>query len=158
MLNSFLPIINNLKMMKKLIFILLPLVLVSLGSCEERGRYMDRKSENLYLRQLTKSKGQTSESKGSFFFLAGSYSSKTEEKTVVQVFANVGGEYRFIEMPIENIRIKIDPACQIPYLILNYRSMENIRSSELLNPWHVNSYTIVCSEKYLPEKLLPVEL
>jgi hypothetical protein len=119
----------------------------------------DKKSENLYLRQLVKSTNQKTESSGSFFLIAGSHNSQTETKTVVQVFAKVKGEYRFMEIPIESIRIQIDPSCKVPYISINYSSNVEIDIEEILRDYFcITSYTIVCSEEYLPERLLPINL
>jgi hypothetical protein len=148
--------------MKKILFLLPILALGLLGSCTIEGRKppVNRKSENLYLRQLVKSTNQKTESSGSFFLVAGSYSSNSETKTVVQVFAKIKDEYRFMEIPIEKIRIQIDSSCKNPYVVLNYREAEEMSSNDLLiHPgWYINTYTIVCSEEYLPERLLPINL
>ena len=148
--------------MKKILFLLPILALGLLESCTvETGKPpVDRKSENLYLRQLVKSTNQKTEASGSFFIVTGSYKSQTETKTVVQVFAKIKGEYRFIEIPVESIRIQLDSSCKIPYVVLNYRGRDEMSSEDLLNHpgWYINTYTIVCSEKYLPERLLPINL
>jgi len=150
------------KKMKKIIFLISILALSVLESCtvEHEKPMVNRKSENLYLRQLVKSTNQKTETSGSFFLVAGSYSSNSETKTVVQVFAKIKGEYRFMEIPIEKIRIQIDSSCKIPYVVLNYREREEKSIEDLLNypEWYIDYYTIICSEEYLPERLLPINL
>lgn len=148
--------------MKKIIFLLSILTLGLLESCTvEQGKpRVDRKSENLYLRQLVKSTNQKTEASGSFFLVSGSYSSNSETKTVVQVFAKIKDEYRFMEIPIERIRIQIDSSCKTPYIVLNYREGYEMSVEDLLSDprWYIKTYTIVCSEEYLPERLLPINL
>jgi len=148
--------------MKKILFLLPILALGLLESCTvETGKPpVDRKSENLYLRQLVKSTNQKTEASGIFFLVTGSYNSQTETKTVVQVFAKIKGEYRFIEIPVESIRIQLDSSCKIPYVVLNYRGRDEMSEEDLLSHpgWYINTYTIVCSEEYLPERLLPINL
>jgi len=148
--------------MKKILFLLPILALGLLESCTvEVGKPpVDRKSENLYLRQLVKSTNQKTEVSRSFFLVSGSYSSNSETKTVVQVFAKIKGEYRFMEIPINQIRIQIDSSCKTPYVVLNYREGDEKSAEVLLSQpeWYIDSYTIVCSEEYLPERLLPINL
>lgn len=148
--------------MKKILFLLPVLALGLLESCtvKEGKPSVDRKSENLYLRQLVKSTNQKTEASGSFFLVTGSYNSQTETKTVVQVFAKIKGEYRFMEIPVESIRIQLDSTCKIPYVVLNYRGVNEMSVEDLLSDprWYIKTYTIVCSEEYLPERLLPINL
>lgn len=119
-----------------------------------------KKTDPIYLRQLVKSDRDESTSNGSFFLVMGSFNSRSEKKTVVQVILKVNEEYRFMEMEMEKIRIKLDSTCKIPYIILSYPSERDIEISRLLKDpdWFIDTYTIVCSEELLPEKLLPIEL
>lgn len=153
---------NDMKI-KGILLSLLATITLGITSCTIEGGSSlssDRKTEPLYLRQLVKSNKVETSSGGSFFLIAGSYSSDTKEKPVVQVMANVEGEYRFLEMEMKKIRIRIDSTCKVPYIILNYYDTEECSISQLLrhSDWYVNSYTVVCSEELLPEKLLPIEL
>lgn len=148
---------------KSILLALLAIATLGIASCTVKGGSSlssNRKTEPIYLRQLVKSNKSETSSGGSFFLVAGSYSSKTEEKPVVQVMAKVEGEYRFLEMEMEKIRIRIDSTCKTPYIVLNYYDYEEYSASQLLRQpdWSINSYTIVCSEELLPEKLLPIEL
>lgn len=147
---------------KNILSILLTIMALGITSCidGEGSRSQERKTEPLYLRQLVKSNKVQSSSGGSFFLIAGSYSSETESKPVVQVMAKAEGEYRFLEMDIERIRIRIDSTCKTPYIILNYYDYEEQTVSYLLEypKFNIRTYTVVCSEELLPEKLLPIEL
>ena len=148
---------------KSILLIILAIVTLGIESCTIEGGSSlssERKTEPLYLRQLVKSNKAETSSGGSFFLIAGSYSSKTEEKPVVQVMAKVKGDYRFLEMEMEKIRIRIDSTCKTPYIILNYYDTEEYTPSYLLDypKLNIRTYTIVCSEELLPEKLLPIEL
>ena len=91
---------------KSILSTLLVIITLGITSCDVKvGDPSERKTEPLYLRQLVKSNKAETSSGGSFFLIAGSYSSKTEEKPVVQVMAKVGEEYRFLEMEMETISL-----------------------------------------------------
>ena len=71
----------------------------------------------------------------------------------------VGGFYRMIEFNFEDVRIKIDNTIDNPYLYIKYYNDEEVSIPYLLNEYYyINSFVIVCPEKYLPEQLLPISL
>lgn len=131
-----------------------------ISSCIETPNRTDRKSEPLYLRQMVKTSEEKSSTSGSYFLIAGSISSNREIVNEIHVFAKIGNSYRFIKMPMNEIRIRIDSSCRIPYVTLNYYDYEKKSVEELLAHQHyeVIYYEIVCSEEFLPEKLLPINL
>lgn len=140
--------------MKKLLFLLF--AVTALISCEGPT---PRHSEHIPLRQLVKSETKETYATASFFLIAGSASSGTYTTTDVKAMGAVHGEYRYLQMDFEKVRIKIDNSVKIPYVILNYEYEHNVDIDYLLKyEYHVDSYTIVCPEQYLPERLLPIQL
>lgn len=140
--------------MKKLLFLLLGVT--ALLSCEGPER---RHSENIPLRQLVKSDTRETYTTASFFLIAGSASSGTYTTTDVKAIGAVNGEYRYLQMDFEKVRIKIDNSVKIPYVTLRYTDYSYRDIDYLLRyEYNVDSYTIVCPEQYLPERLLPIQL
>jgi hypothetical protein len=141
--------------MKYFIFILLTL---SLLSCEEPIKSF--KSKPIKLRQLVTNTEKHSYESGSFFLIGGSYHKSDYEETSVKVFGRVDGYYRLIEMDINDIRINIDNSINKPNIVIQYYSEIKVSDSYLLSHkcYYDPIYLINCPEKYLPEKLLPIEL
>jgi hypothetical protein len=140
--------------MKKIILLLI--AIVTLSSCEGPT---PRHSEHIPLRQLVKSETRETYATASFFLIAGSASSGTYTTTDVKAMGAVNGEYRYLQMEFEKVRIKIDNSVKIPYVILNYNDVSATDTDYLLKyEYHIDSYTIVCPEQYLPERLLPIQL
>lgn len=139
----------------------LVLALVLFTSCEPM---VDKnlKSSKLELRQLVQETTTESKTTASFFLISGSYKSNTEEVITIKVFAKVEGRYRFIDIPIEKIRIVIDNELQKPTLEIEYFYREKATDTEVVDYFNHQSfkklYIIYCPEQYLPEKLLPIGL
>lgn len=147
--------------MKKLLILL---TAFSLLSCREFVKnedelYLTRATKSLELRQLVNSENIGTKSHGSYFLIGGSYSSKTETEVSIKVFAKVDGYFRVVNIPIKEVRVNIDNKLDKPTLQINYTE-EKLTSSSLLDyhVYSINYYIINCPEKYLPEKLLPIEL
>lgn len=147
--------------MKNLLLLLISIVF--LFSCsDDKIKY--EKTSNIKLRQLVNSTETEKTSDGSAFVFFATYHSREEDKDYVKVFAEVDGTYRFIKFPIEDIRIKLDSTVTNPYLIIHYynytgkHSDSYILSENSLYDITIDNYTVVCSEKYLPEKLLPIDV
>lgn len=141
--------------MKQIIFILLTL---SLFGCDNSIKTF--KSKPIKLRQLvTKTEKHNYES-GSFFLIGGNYHKSDYEETNVKAFGRVDGYYRLIEMDINDIRINIDNSINEPNIVIKYYSGKKVSDSYLLSRkyYYDPIYLINCPEKYLPEKLLPIEL
>lgn len=140
--------------MKKLILLLVTFFLLT--SCEP---YTDRHTTKIPLRQLVKSETKETYSSASFFLIAGSANSGTYTTTDVKAMGAVDGEYRYLQMDFEKIRIKLDNTVKIPYVIINYNNDRDLDVNYLLKyEYRIDSYTIVCPEQYLPEHLLPIQL
>jgi hypothetical protein len=118
------------------------------------------KTKNIPLRQLVKTDEVTKESRGSYFLISGSYSSSESVSTKIKLIGKVNGLYRLIEFNFNDARIKIDNSLTKPHLYIKYTSYGKHSTSALLDDkWYdINSFVIVCPEKYLPEKLLSIEI
>ncbi len=145
--------------MKKIITLLL--LSITMFSCVDLMPYRYYYTQPIKLRQLVNDTGVEKSSSAHFFLFAGSYYSDESESTLVKCFGRVGGLYRFIEMDIKDIRIKIDNNLTEPTIIIRYKNNEKVNPNSLLNDNYYSYHTIYiinCPEKYLPEKLLPIEL
>ena len=141
--------------MKKLILLLITVLILT--SCGQP--YTDRHTTKIPLRQLVKSETKETYSSASFFLIAGSANSGTYTTTDVKAMGAVDGEYRYLQMDFQKIRIKLDNTVKIPYVIINYRDDHVEDINYLLKyEYNIDSYTIVCPEQYLPEHLLPIQL
>jgi len=149
--------------MKNLILLLLSIILFSCSTGGYDTRY--DKTSNLELRQLVNlSEENTNTSRSGIFF--STYYSHSEDRDYVKVFAKVDESYRFLKLPIEVIRIKLDSTVMNPYIVINYSYSSNkdekYSDSFILSDdnydTYIDDYTIVCNEKYLPEKLLPIDV
>lgn len=145
--------------MKKLIYLLT--LTIAISSCAF-GPRVERYTEKIPLRQLIKSEEKSRTSSASFFLVAGVASSTENQKTVVKLMGNVEGYYRLIQFDLREARIKIDDSIDKPYIVIRYSNDSNYKMSinQLLGDYsfHVITYDIICPERYLPEKLLPITL
>lgn len=143
----------------KLSIVLFVLLSFCVISCQEEKREPN-KTEVFKLRQLIQETESYSSKTGMFFMFGGYYNEKEEKETTVKVFAEVEGRYRLIEMPIEDIRIVINDKLIYPYIQIEYYSMSNYSDEEIVSNNDLSSkiFVITCPEKYLPEKLLPIDL
>lgn len=139
--------------MKKLLFLLCISVL-TLSSCSEK-----RTSSKLYLRQLVKGVEVSKSSSGGFFLFMGGFSSSEQSDVSIKCFANVGGRYRLMTIPYDDIRIVINDSITTPYILVEYSSEKTYTDDEIIDySFYSNVYVIYCPERYLPEKLLPIGL
>jgi len=149
--------------MKNLFILLLSVVFLFSCSMPE-GRY--EKTSNLELRQLVNLSETESTSVGSSSLFFATYYSHEEDMDYVKVFAKVDGTYRFLKFPLEKIRIKLDSTVMNPYIVVHYHYSDNedkkysdgfVCSNDNYETY-IDNYTVVCHEKYLPEKLLPLDV
>jgi hypothetical protein len=152
--------------MKNLILLsIIQISLLILFSCSPGYNTRYEKTSNLELRQLVNlSEENTTISRSGIFF--STYYSHSEDRDYVKVFAKVDGSYRFLKLPIEVIRIKLDSTVMNPYIIVNYSYSSN-KDEKYSDTYvldgdnydtYIDNYTIVCNEMYLPENLLPIDL
>lgn len=142
--------------MKKLIIIVM--VFTSLSCVRKEESYNDRRiTEKIQLRQLLTRQETSSYSQGSYFLIAGSYKSKTESKNTVKMFGLVNGSYRLIEANLDKIRIVINNKIKMPYIKISYYD-KLLTTEKALIADDYTQYYIYCSEEFLPETLLPINL
>jgi hypothetical protein len=138
---------------------ILILLLAVLSACNTPINHY--KTDRILLRQLVKTTEITKSASASYFLILGTASYSEESKTTIKVMGKVHGLYRLIEFDFNDARIKIDNSINKPYLYLKYTGSKKVSLGELIthpNWYIVTSYVIVCPEKYLPEKLLPINL
>lgn len=130
-------------------------------SCAEKGSddvYKDRQTSVLELRQLVNKTEVNKQTYGAFFLIGGSISSTESTEVYVKVFAKVDGYFRVVSIPINKLRVNIDNTLEKPNLIIEYYSTKKSDSWVLADEYRQEVFIINCPEKYLPEKLLPIEL
>ncbi len=116
-------------------------------------------TESFELRQLVNDQHKTTSSNGSYFLIAASWNSSTKKENKVKMFAKVNDYYKYIECDIENIRIKIDDSIKKPYVQIQYKDYgkkSNEDATEYID-WGKTLF-LTCPEKFLPEKLLNIQL
>ena len=137
--------------------LILLLIVSSCTGTETPSYYL---SEEIPLRQLVKTEKVSKSENGYFFLITGGYSSKEEQAVVIRVFAKVEGMYRYLELPMENIRINIKEKYKTPTIQfkneLDYTLDQTLFWIEEKN--YSGEIIINCSEEYLPEKLLPIKI
>lgn len=142
--------------MRKLIFI--ALLLMSAG-CSDRPTEKKTVRSSIKLRQLVKTSDLQKKGSASYFMFMGGASYSEERYESIKVFGKVNGDYRYIDIPLDMVRIRIDNSVKDPYIELISRN-DRLTNNDLLGDyyWQLEAFRIVCSEKLLPEKLLPIEL
>lgn len=148
--------------MRHILTLLVCLSLLFTVSCREK-KVKDKDfylSEEFPLRQLVKTEITNKSENGYFFLIVGVYSNTEEQITVVKVFAKIEGTYRYLELPLENIRININEKYKTP--TIQFRDEGERRLDDVLYWVGEKQYSgeiiINCSEEYLPERLLPIKI
>jgi len=119
---------------------------------------INRTSSTFELRQLIQNERTTTSSSAMYFLVIGSYASNTTTTEEVKVFAKVNGDYRMLTMPLEDVRIRINNKLTKPTLLITYRDALHTDEEICDSKWVSKKYIISCPEKYIPEKLLPINL
>lgn len=131
---------------------------VMLSSCTDNSRIIHRKSSKLPLRQMINDKETSISSSAWFFILGGGYSSHSVENNYVKCLAKADGCYYFLKMNLAKVRIKINNKVKNPYIVIDYADYKMSDEYLIVNSYHVDFYTIVCPEKYLPKNLTPIKI
>jgi|LakMenEpi03Aug12_release.lakeMendotaPanAssembly.Ray.scaffolds.fasta_scaffold361315_3 hypothetical protein len=151
--------------MKK-IFIMITLSVLLISCSDLLDKKFESQTSPLKLRQLGNTNERESTSNGSVALFFAAYHSEEKNVDYIKVFAEVEGAYRFLEIPMERVRVKLDSSSQVPYLLIhyNYFSQKEMKFSDnnicdnKSYVFDITDYTIVCREEYLPEKLLPINI
>lgn len=137
------------------IFVILPLLSITLimTSCSCSNSYKNNNNiivnkylgGNHELRKFNVKTTQSTENSGWFLLIGGGYSSRTISETTVRFyFLNYGNEYQLMEIPLNQVTIKIDNKIQIPYVIFKW-----INPIYVINDWrdcyqYVYSIIVFC--------------
>ena len=140
-------------------------VCLSLVACNPYQDFYEVTSP-LKLRQLVNLTETEKSSSGSALVFFATYHSQEKNIDYVKVFADVDGSYRFLEIPLQKIRVKLDSTVSTPYIEIHYHYSShekiNLTNSNICDNnsywFEIKDYTIVCSEQYLPERLLPIDI
>jgi len=112
------------------------------------------------LRQLISKEVHTKNSDAYYFLIAGSYHYGEKNKEIVKMFVKVDNKYyKLLKLNLEDVNIVIDNKIDKPYLTILYTSNWKQKDSEIISS--IGTYTTIylhCPERYLPEKLLNIEL
>jgi len=151
-------------LMKKIILMLV--LAISMVGCNLE--IINQESGPMKLRQLANVTETEKSSGGTFVLFFATYHSQEKDMDFIKVFAEVDGLYRFIEIPMELVKVKIDNSVATPYVQIRYsfngtgpiwRSntyiIENVEYAGRLN---LTDYVITCPEQYLPERLLEIDI
>ena len=147
--------------MKKLLLLFVFL----LFSCQTKFEVKNAITTKMELRQLINKEETNTHSSGSYFFIIASYSSSETKQDIIKMFVKIDNAYyKMLKLNLEDINIVIDNKISKPYLqIINSRgSFEKLTDEEIIpsSSYVPHSYKIYlyCPEKYLPEKLLEINL
>lgn len=142
--------------MKK-ILILIFLIGIFISCKKTTGRISTTKME---LRQLISKEVTTKSSSGSFFVIIGGYSSSENQQDIIKMFVKVDNTYyKLLKLNLEDVNVVIDNKISKPYLIVTTESNWDKNDSEILSYiGYEDRIYLYCPEKYLPEKLLNIEL
>ena len=142
--------------MKK-ILILIFLIGIFVSCKETTERISTTKME---LRQLISKEVTTKSSGGSFFVIMGGYSSSENQYDLIKMFIKVDNTYyKLLKLNLEDVNVVIDNKISKPYLTITTESNWDKTDSEILQYiGYGDKIYLHCPEKYLPEKLLNIEL
>lgn len=136
--------------MKKLILILI--TCLTIMSCNE-----NYKTQEFNLRQMKTFSQQTQRTNAGFFV----FSNVQSNETTMKVLANVDGLYRFIDIPLSNVRINIVDSTKQPSIQVAYwydREINNNHYLTTVKLYYPDYYILNVSEKYIPEELTEINI
>jgi len=112
------------------------------------------------LRQLISKEITTKSTSGSFFIIMGGYSSSENQYDLIKMFIKVDNTYyKLLKLNLEDVNVVIDNKISKPYLTITTESNWDKTDSEILQYiGYGDKIYLHCPEKYLPEKLLNIEL
>lgn len=144
--------------MKRLITVLL--VFMSLVSCEGPQKEKIFHTTKMELRQLVNSVETSKSTQGSFFFVVASVSSSENSTDIIKMFAKIDNKsYKMLVFDLSDVEIVIDNSITKPYVQIEYEDYDKQTDKQTIRSvGYGDVIRIHCSEKYLPEKLIPIKL
>lgn len=98
---------------------------------------------------------------GGLFFGIGGFSSSENQELYVHTMVQAESGFQYFKIPLSKIRINIDNKLEKPFLeMIVDEDATHYTSEEIINKsaWRYEKVVVHCPEKYLPERLLPLEL
>jgi len=129
------------------------LVGCALFSCKSSNKECEKLLYGKHeLRKFNVKTTTKAESSGCWFFVVGSYSSKTTEESKIRFyFKNIKGEYVFKEMYFDKVNIKIDSLTTNPYVKFYWKNTGDVSEFEIYK-YAITRAVIYCREKdFQPE-------
>ena len=142
--------------MKKLLL----LILLFFISCEQRP-LIEQTTTNMELRQLINKEEKIKSSQGSYFVIMAVYSSSEKTEDVIKMFVKVDSSYyKMLKLNLEQVNIVIDNKINKPYLKIIDNNIHNrkLKDFEIIRYTDNDEIYLYCPEKYLPEKILEINL
>lgn len=138
----------------KVFFILL--LSCSLFSCSNKNKvneYEQLLSGKHELRKFNVKSTTNTQSSGYWFFVVGSYNSKTIEESKIRFyFMTINGEYVFKEMNFNKVNVKIDSTARIPYIKFYWKNLGSSYSGNAIYENAITRAVIYCKEEdFQPE-------
>lgn len=126
-------------------------------SCDEEKEISTTKME---LRQLINKEETQKHSSGFYFIIVADYSSSETKQDIVKMFVKVDNSYyQMLKLDLENVKVVIDNNIEKPYLIVKENCFTQRTDAEIIRFIGYNDQIFLhCPEKYLPEKLLSINL
>lgn len=129
-----------------------------LASCVQHGDYSKEYEKVLggkhKLRKFNVKTENSTVTRGSYFLLMGSYSSRDVSETKVRFyFYNHRNEYQFMEFPLERVNIKLDSTIKEPYVKFHWRELGRTEKEwRTMYERDVTGIVIYCKEEdFQPE-------
>lgn len=119
-------------------------------------------TEPLILRQMVNTSKTHSSIRGGYFMFMGGINGGSYEVNKVKVFAKVEDYYKFLNVPLEDLNIKLDNSITTPYIQISYYGTKTRYTLQELTSnsrWiYQKKWYLICPEIYLPEKLLEINI
>ena len=166
MVRNIKDVVNDLKNKNMKKAILMFSIAIGMMSCNLES--INQESGPMKLRQLGNVTETEKSSGGTFVLFFATYHSQEKNMDFIKVFAEVDGLYRFLEIPFELVKVKIDNSITTPYIQVRYSfngsgpawrsNTDIIEGVEFAGRLNLTDYVITCPEQYLPERLLPIDV
>jgi hypothetical protein len=138
---------------KSFFILLVSCCLFSCGNEKKLNEYEQLLSGKHELRKFNVKTTNKTESSGCWFFVVGSYSSKTTEESKIRFyFMTIKGEYVFKEMDFNKVNVKIDSTAKIPYVKFYWKNYGSTYSGNAIYEHSITRAVIYCKEEdFQPE-------